>query len=247
MHLRVRLLGHDVACRVTAPVPGGPDVVLVHGIGVSGRYFAPLVDALTGAARAVVPDLVGFGGSPRAGAPLGIAEHAAVVGALADRLGLERPVVVGHSMGAQVATELAVTAPGAVAGVVLLGPVADPRARSAAAQGRRLLRDVRHEPPRWVGAQVREYLRCGPRWYLATVPHMLGYPTAERLAEVRVPVLLVRGEHDPVAPAAYLDDLAAAAPTARRVVVPRGGHLVQVAAPGLLTDAVLGLAAGCAA
>lgn len=239
------LHGHEVAVRVRGPEGGGgPDVVLVHGIGVSGRYFAPLVAALATRARVVVPDLPGFGGSPRPPAPLSIAEHAAVIRALVDALGLAHPVLLGHSMGAQVVTEAAATAaPGEVGGVVLVGPVTDPRAPTAAGQGLRLLRDVAHERPRWTVAQLREYLRCGPRWYLATLPHVLAFPTAARLADVGVPVLLVRGLHDPVAPAPWLTDLATAAPGAARLVVPRGGHLAQVNGARRLADAVVRLAA----
>lgn len=238
------LCGHEV--EVTLHPPGDaarPDVVLVHGIGVSGRYFRPLVDALARRARVVVPDLPGFGGSPRPDAPLTIAEHAAVVRALVAELGLVRPVLVGHSMGAQVVTEVAATAgPGNLSGVVLVGPVADPRAPTAAGQGLRLLRDVAHEPLRWSAVQVRESLRGGPSWFLATLPRMLEYPVAERLADVDAPVLLVRGVRDPVAPAAWLDDLAAAAPGADRLVVPRGGHLAQVNGARRLADAVARLA-----
>lgn len=247
MHLRLDLLGHDVACAVV-PASGGPDggvpdVVLVHGIGVSGRYFAPLVRALAGRLRVVVPDLVGFGGSPRAAEPLTIAEHAAVVRALVGELGLARPVVVGHSMGAQVATELAATWPDDVGATVLVGAVADPRAATALGQGARLLRDVAHEPPSWTARQVVEYLRCGPRWYLATLPHMLGYPVLERLADVPAPVLLVRGVRDRVCPPAFFGDLAAAAPSAERLMVPRGGHLAQVNGAAEVADAVVRLAA----
>lgn len=239
------LHGHEVAVRVHGPGDGGTrgDVVLVHGIGVSSRYFAPLVAALASRTRVVVPDLPGFGGSPRPPAPLAIAEHAAVVAALVAALGLERPVLVGHSMGAQVVTEAAAAArPGEVGGTVLVGPVTDPRAATAAGQGLRLLRDVAHEHPRWTAVQVREYLRCGPRWFLATLPHMLAYPTAARLAEVDAPVLLVRGARDPVAPAPWLADLAAAAPGAATLVVPRGGHLAQVNGARALADAIVRLA-----
>lgn len=250
-HTRTLVLrGHEVVVSVTGagrdarPDDAAPrDVVLVHGIGVSGRYFAPLVDALGPWARVVVPDLPGFGASPRPPEPLTIAEHAAAVRALVGALGLVRPVLVGHSMGAQVVTEVAATAgPGEVGGVVLVGPVTDPRAPTAAGQGLRLLRDLAHERPRWSALELREYLRCGPRWYLATLPHVLGYPTERRLADVGVPVLLVRGAHDPVAPAPWLADLAAAAPRATMLVVPRGGHLAQVNGAGELADAVVHLA-----
>ena len=237
------LRGHEVAASIgQAGDAGRPDVVLVHGIGVSGRYFRPLVDALGQRVRAVVPDLPGFGASPRPPAPLTIAEHAEVVHALAAELGMVRPVLLGHSMGAQVVTEAAARHPGDVGGVVLVGPVVDPRAPTALGQGLRLLRDAAHEPPRWSAVQVREYLRCGPRWYLATLPHMLAYPEADRLAEVDAPVLLVRGARDPVAPAPWLADLADAAPTSAALPAPRGGHLAHVNGARDLADAVVRLA-----
>ena len=71
---------------------------------------------------------------------------------------------------------------------------------------------------------------------------MLGYSTPERLAAVEVPVLLARGRRDLVCTAAFLDDLAAAAPGAERLVVRKGGHLAQVNGAARLADAVLHLA-----
>jgi len=243
-----QLAGHDVTYRVTgapasATTPGthARDVVLVHGIGVSGRYFAPLERELAGpgGARVVVPDLPGFGGSPRPGEPLSIADHADVVLALVERLGLRRPVVVGHSMGAQIVTEAALRGPDLVGEAVLVGPVADPSARTARQLGARLARDVLAEPPATTLLQVNEYLRCGLRWYLATLPHMLEHPLEDRIREVAVPVLLVRGENDPVAPAPYVLDLARRAPHARVLTVPGAGHVAWWAHPWHLADTLL--------
>ncbi len=253
--MRDELTGHDVTYRVTrAPGPGTSpvDVVLVHGIGVSGRYFRPLERELAGpggARRVVVVDLPGFGDSPRPDQPLDIGDHADVVLALIERLGLERPVVVGHSMGAQVVTEAAARRPDALGAAVLVGPVAEPDARTPWEQGARLLRDVRHERPSCTFLQVREYLRCGPRWYLATLGPMLAHPIEDRVADVRVPVLVVRGAHDPVAPTDFVDDLArrvgsghpAGARGARRLDVPGTGHVVWWTQPWHLADAVLHL------
>lgn len=246
--MHTELLGHEVTYRVTgspaeATTPGARprDVVLVHGIGVSGRYFARLERELAapGAGRVVVPDLPGFGGSPRSDAPLSIGDHADVVAALIAHLGLVRPVVLGHSMGAQVVAEAAVRRPDLVGEAVLVGPVADPRARTALQQGARLARDVLAEPPATSLLQANEYLRCGPRWYLATLPHMLDYPLEERIAEIVAPVLLVRGANDPVAPAAYVRDLARRARAARLLTVPAAGHVAWWAQPWHLADAVL--------
>lgn len=223
--------------RAAAP----PVVVLVHGIGVSGRYFAPLERELADRALVVVPDLPGFGGSPPGPVPLTIGDHADVVATLVGHLGLDRPVLLGHSMGAQVVTEVAARRPDLVGGLVLVGAVAEPGADSALRQGARLARDIVHEPPSASAVQLREWLRCGVRWYAATVPRMLEYPTADRVGRVAGPLLLVRGSEDPVSTASFTAELARRAPFARVLTVPGAGHIAWWAHPRRFADAVLGL------
>lgn len=244
----LELAGHDVAVRVTGapasattPASRPRDVVLVHGIGVSGRYFAPLERELAGpgGGRVVVPDLPGFGDSPRAEHPLSIGDHADVVAALVEHLGLVQPVIVGHSMGAQVVAEAAVRRPDLVGTAVLVGPVADPRARSALGQGARLARDLPREPAAVTLLQTREYARCGLAWYLETLPHMLEYPMEDRVAQIAAPLLLVRGANDPVAPEAYVRDLGRLAGDARLLTVPAAGHVAWWRRPWQLADTLL--------
>ena len=220
---------HEVAVRRWGTDP--PAVVLVHGIGVSHRYLVPLARELATEVSVAAPDLPGFGDSPRSARPLTIEEHAQVLAAVLDRLGVTRAVLVGHSMGSQVVTELAVRRPDLVHHVVLIGPVAQPGARSATRLGLRLLRDTVHESWRANGLMVHDWARCGPRWYLATVPPMVGYPLEERIALVRAPVLLVRGERDPVVPTSYLQRLAAVAREATVHQVAGEGHIAMFRRP----------------
>jgi pimeloyl-ACP methyl ester carboxylesterase len=211
--------------------PSAPSYVLVHGIGMSHRYLAPLAEHLARDGHVVVPDLPGFGRSPHPPEVLGIAEHAAVVVALVADLGLTAPVLVGQSMGCQVVVEALAANPGLASAGVLIGPVVDPQARSATRQGARLLRDSAHEPARVNAIITADYLRAGPRRYAATLPHMLGYRIEERIREVAEPVLVVRGEHDPIAPARWARELAAAAPRGTVAEVPRWGHNAMYPAP----------------
>ena len=112
MSLRtLTLAGHAVACFELGE-RSAPDVVLVHGIGVSSRYFAPLERELSRDAHVVAPDLPGFGRSRVPDEPaLSVGEHADVLAALVEELALDRPVVVGHSMGGKVAMMLALRHP----------------------------------------------------------------------------------------------------------------------------------------
>lgn len=211
--------------------PGGTDVVLVHGIGVSGRYFGPLARELARTGRVLVPDLVGFGASPDPDHVLSIEEHARVLLDLVRHSGLVRPVLVGHSMGAQVVTEAAAQEPGLADRVVLIGPVTEPGTRSAVRQAWRLARDSRFENRRANAIMVTDWLRAGPRRYFATVPPMIDYPLEDRLPSVEEPVLLIRGARDPVAPRDFLERLASRAQRGTVVEVPGEGHIVMFRRP----------------
>jgi len=211
--------------------PFAPAYVLVHGIGVSARYFGPLAETLERDSHVLVPDLPGFGRSPDPDHALDVSGLADVVADLVADRGLVAPVLVGHSMGAQVVTEVLATRPGLAGGAVLIGPVVDAAARSGPRQAARLLRDTRHEPARVNALIVADYARCGPRRYLATLPHMLRYRIDERLPLVGEPVLVVRGERDRIAPTSWVRRLAGLAPRGSAHEVPGAGHVVMYTEP----------------
>lgn len=210
-------------------VPGRPRraFLLVHGIGASSRYFARLSRELAPHGIVYAVDLPGFGSAPTPDAPLGISDLASLLRTFTAAWGIADPVLVGHSMGSQVVLEMAVQDPSLPASVVLLAPVVDPRAPTALAQALRLLRDVFTEPPsaNWIVAV--DYLRCGPRRYLAALPSMLLYRIEERAPRLRAPTLVVRGARDPVTPAEWADRMAGVIPGAGRLDVPGASHVVQ--------------------
>jgi pimeloyl-ACP methyl ester carboxylesterase len=101
----------------------GVPVVFVHGLTFNRRTWAPLLDRLAGRVRCVAVDLPGHGGSA---GPLRSPEDALRrVHALVADLGIERPVVVGHSFGGMMATFYAATFP--VGGVVNVDQPLDSR------------------------------------------------------------------------------------------------------------------------
>jgi pimeloyl-ACP methyl ester carboxylesterase len=101
----------------------GPPVLLLHGLPSSGRFWGAEYDTLAAHARLVVPDLLGFGRSPRPTAGYGPDDHADAVAATLHGVGAddEPALVVGHSVGALVALRLAVRHPRLVAGIVGFG------------------------------------------------------------------------------------------------------------------------------
>jgi pimeloyl-ACP methyl ester carboxylesterase len=222
--------GHDT---------GEPAVVLVHGIGVSHRYFLPLHRALAARSRVVSLDLPGFGGMPKPGRDLDVEAMARALGALLDTLALGPVVLVGHSMGAQWAVEAAIQRPDLVERVVAIGPVADRHHRSVLAQTRALAVDSLGEAP-WINAIVfTDYARCGIPWYLAQLRHMIAYPLEERVAALTVPLLVVRGDRDPIAGVRWSRELRDRAAVGALVHVPHSHHVAQHAAPRAVADAIL--------
>ena len=214
--------------------------VLVHGIGVSARYFRPLARALSTDAHVLVPELPGFGRSPRPDEAPGITELAdGLVDLLAAR-GVRRAVLTGHSMGAQVVAEAARRHPDVAERVVLLGPVVDPSAPTAVAQALRLARDSVHEPLRANAIVFSDYLRAGVRWYARQLPHMLDFATDAAVAEIRCPVVVVRGARDPIATDGWVRRLAGTAPDGRALVVPDAAHVVQYAQAAVVAEVCRG-------
>ncbi|HEY3436216.1 MAG TPA: alpha/beta hydrolase [Actinotalea sp.] len=234
-----RLTGYDVAVREWGT--GGPTVVLVHGIGVSHRYFAPLARLLGDSCRVLAPDLPGFGASAGPAEVLTIEQHAEVVADLLEQVGGPSTVLVGHSMGAQVVTEAAVRDPGLAERVVLIGPVIQPGHRYFPEQAGRLLRDARYERATANAIMFADWVRCGPRRYLGTVPSMLGYPLEDRLPLVTAPVVLVRGAKDTVAPRDYLDLLADRAQQGSVVQIEDAAHVVMYSRPALVAEVCRGV------
>ena len=99
---------------------GGARVLAVHGITANHRAWLPVLRALGGQATLVAPDIRGRGASNTLPDPYGIAAHARDMLAVLDHFGLERPVLVGHSLGAFIVARVAAEHPDRVAAAVLV-------------------------------------------------------------------------------------------------------------------------------
>ncbi|MFF3037785.1 alpha/beta fold hydrolase [Arthrobacter citreus] len=199
---RLRTGGIEVGLR-SSGTPG-PDVVLVHGIGASSRYFEPLARELSRDHNVHLVELPGHGGMERPQTGLTMAGYGAAVTGALRQAGIEDALLAGHSMGCQVVVEAALADPGLVASMLLLAPTVNRAERNAAAQAFRLAQDTLHETLAVNRIVFTDYLRTGPRWYLGTLRSMLDHRMEARLALTHCPVAVVSGSRDPIVPRSWL-------------------------------------------
>jgi len=235
----------------------GPLIVLVHGLGEHLGYwsenFGPLVAQ---GFRVVALDLPGFGRSGKPRTEYGMAEQAGWLSAFLSAVAPETPaVVVGHSMGGQVAMRLALDAPELVRGLCLVAPAGIERFSSGEAEwlkantgtvalARQDEAQIRAHYRRnlyrqWVPAaehhlEERVRLRGAKDFdaYLYAVVRsihgMLDGPVADELVRLppTLPVTVVFGEDDAMIPNPFLHG-GATASVAREALALMPGALVR--------------------
>jgi pimeloyl-ACP methyl ester carboxylesterase len=215
---RVRVRNHRPAGR--APVG---HVALLPGLALPS-YLVPLAHRLAQAGvEASVLDTLAFRGGRRADPSVtGLAAVAAQWVVAGGQPG--SVVVLGHSTGAQVAAEVAlspVTA-GRVAALVLAGPTFTPAQRSLPRAALAACTAYRRDTPREL-VVVRDAVRVRGD-VVRIIRSALTHRLEDRLPHLTMPVTLMAGEADSFAPRAWLDVLAGRAGGPSRCVVLPGSH-----------------------
>ena len=200
-----------------------------------GYGFYPHDDAIaTLDRRFVVPDRTGYGGSPHITAfpPRFHVAAAIETETLLDRLGIERPVLWGHSDGAVIAAILALRDPDRYAGAIVEAIHLDRKKAHSRQFFETMVNDpdafgervsaklaAEHGPDYW-----RTIIRAAGRAWLdiAATPDEDFYDG--RLGELRVPLLVVHGADDPRTEPGELDRLRRELPAAHVEMIEGGGH-----------------------
>ena len=241
-------------------------MVLLHGLFNSGRYWGGAYDDLESGGAIVVPDLLGFGRSPRP--PTGYTPdvHADAVADTLRQVGVAGPVVVGaHSVGSLVALRLAVRHPELVMAIVAFAP---PLYRNPAAAQRQLARMdplarvlvLNEAVARRLCSLMCRYPGAAGTVVKATRPGLPGPLAEDRvehswasyhetlsnliisadvpawLGEVHVPVRVVVGDADRTVDLDLLTDLAVARTNLSLQVVAGGGHDLPLTHPQVCVD-----------
>jgi len=220
---------HVVVIRESG-VSSGPDYVLVHGLGMAHEYWDALADVLQPTGTVYALDLPGFGDSPEPRRPLSMVESGDLIAALLVAEAIDRPVLIGHSTGAQVVSETAARHPELVDRLVLIGPTVNPRERTITKQMLRFLQDIAIISPKVLAIGLARYAEAGPRWYLANLRPMIEHRLERTLPQIAAETLVIRGESDRVVPRYWAEEIAALLPHGRYAEVPGRGHDTMVTA-----------------
>lgn len=240
----------------------GRPLVLLHAFPLSSAMWLEQRDLLSSRCRVITPDQRGFGGSPLGEDEPSLAHCAGDVLELLDRLGLDRVVLGGLSMGGYVAMELLRRAPERVSALLLADTKAaadDPPARETRLRTARTVEQEGTGPlveqllPALLGAttlqqrsaiagRVRALAAAAPPAAVAWASRAMA-TRGDSLATLRgvdVPALVVVGEQDTLSPVDAAREMAEALPRGRLVVVPQAGHLSAVEDPPAFAAAVSG-------
>jgi pimeloyl-ACP methyl ester carboxylesterase len=226
---------------IGTPPRSGVTFVLVHGIGVSSRYFHPLAAELAKIGTVYLVDLPGYGAAPKPTRSVSIEDHADVLAGVLHNEGIEDAILVGHSMGTQVVSRLLVDHPELSDRLVLIAPTTDPEDRTLGIQARHLLVDLVRETLPVNLIVMTDYLfRCGVPYYLAQLPNLLDDHIEDRLPQLQARTLVLRGERDPIVSREWAQRVADLVPRGSFHEVP-GPHVTMHTDPARSAQLIAGL------
>lgn len=211
----------------------GPPLVLVHGLSGSWRWWGRVLPALAERYECHLLDVPRFGAAFR---PQATAEWLA---AWRDAAALDRPRLVGHSLGGEAAARLAALEPERVEALALVSAVGMPSGRHPLALAPPLLALLGRTRPPFLLRLVLDALRTGPAALLRGAGYAARADLREQTAAIVAPTLLVWGSRDRVVPLRLAEEWQRLLPAARLVVLEGAGHLPMVERPRELAEALL--------
>jgi pimeloyl-ACP methyl ester carboxylesterase len=222
VHVRV---GRPDGIVETAPI------VFVHGYVISSRYHLPTMRRLAHQHLVLAPDLPGFGWTSKPDHALDVPGLATALVATLDAAGIGRAILVGNSLGSQVAAQVAVDHPDRVLATVLTGPTFDPAEPSLARHVLRLIAVIPHERPSLLFEHVPAWIQAGLPRAIATLRHAWSHQIEVVLPYLRSPTVIVRGEHDALVPRRWAVEAARLAPNGRALEIGGAAHALTYDAP----------------
>lgn len=235
----------------------GEPILLIHGVGLRAEAWNAQISALSERFQVTAVDMPGHGDSALPAGSLALEDYTNAIAAVFDRPAL----VVGHSMGAMIALDLAARYPQLVRGVAALNAVFErPAEAEHAVQARAAQLDgVTVADPsatlvRWFGntpsperSACKDWLcNVDPAGYRAAYrvfAHENG-PSRDALAALTCPALFMTGAEEPNSTPAMSLVMAEIASNGRAVVLPEAAHMMPMTHTEQVNAALLDFATG---
>jgi pimeloyl-ACP methyl ester carboxylesterase len=236
----VTVNGYKIHYYVSGPEDGAP-AVLVHGLSGRGEQWRPLLPYFEHAGlRVYMPDLPGFGQSEQpADFSYSVSDQAGVVVGFMDALGLQKADLAGHSMGGWIVQLIAARHPERVRRLLIFDSVGlhmepnwdtnlfVPANAAQLDQIDELLMPNPPKPPEFIANDILAIARKNSWVIHRAMDAMLAGrdTTDEMLPQLRMPVLIVWGDLDRIAPLSEGEKMHALIRQSRLEVIAGCGHL----------------------
>ncbi len=234
------------------------NLVLIHGLGASAERWAPILSYFGKHYNVIVPDLIGFGYSDKPNTDYTADFFARFVSSFVDTLGLDRTMIMGSSLGGQIAVEYTAANQQTVDKLILVSPAGAMKqstpaldayimaalypdqntAKNAFAMMTGNNKDVNQN----IVDDFVQRMRL-PNAKFAFMSTLLGLKNAPeittRLEKIMVPTLVVWGELDPVIPVKYAEKFVREIRDCRFYQMENCGHTPYVEDPENFAKLVL--------
>lgn len=219
-----------------------PPVILIHGAGSNHLCWPTEIRRLRNTTVYAI-DLPGHGKSA------GTAHHrvsnyqSAIIDFIAQ-LGFNQAVLVGHSLGAGIALQLALDHPQNVAGLVCISAAASfqidptfinlfrlPQTQKKTLEILTQYFSPRHGKTQWYPNLLKSLPTVRNSLWYADLRAKANYDLRSQLSQITTPTLVLAGEEDPLVPLSDTTYLARQLPNARIKAFPQHGHLLMLEEP----------------
>jgi N-formylmaleamate deformylase len=222
---------------------GAPTIVVLPGITSPAITWEFVAEELRDEARVLVLDIRGRGLSDAPEDGYALTDYAADAAGFIEALGLERPIILGHSMGARIAATLGALYSDAVGPMIIADPPLTGPGRGEYTTPLQSFRDQLHQAyagttaeevgkfyPRWPQRELEiraEWLdTCAEHAVVATWHHFSDEDFFGYWERLPAPLLFIYGEESPVVTPEGVEEVNAANPAAEIIGIPRAGHMI---------------------
>jgi pimeloyl-ACP methyl ester carboxylesterase len=238
----------------------GPPLLLVHGLGMSGDMFEPVVEPLSKRHRLIIPDLRGCGRSRKLPPPYSVKQQTADLAALLDHLGSGSIDALGYSQGGPVVQQLALDYPAKVSRLILSNTYACNMAtvkekiegyvvpvlirllgmqlfvKLLISQG---LKQIPKEKAAWVANLIaRTWGESDTKSIALAWREAMAFDSRNRLHEIRCPTLIIAGSDDNAVPMHHASMLHDGIAGSKVSIIEGADHALLWAHPEKFTHAV---------